>query len=438
MHLSVLNDPDLLLGLWRGTLKCYPPDDVSTWDWAVLKDKKIWKAHGDSIEAATPFIPSSFGRAPRNPADKINSGYKAWEFQLYIYGLGPVLLRHILPQRYWEHYCKLVSGIQVLQRPEVTPDDLRYANIALKDFVRDFEALYYQHKACRIHFVRHSVHLLTHIAPETVRAGPLSCYAQWTMETAIGNLGKEIRQDKDPYRNLEERGVIRAQINSLMAMYPTLNINYGAHGLSIHAHEFPDGFAFLPRCDSTARPMARGEYDALMIYWQHEGWPNRSSWPNVIFRWARLQLPNGQRARSIWSESNTRTSLRQTSCVEINYNGNMRIANVLYYFYLQFQDQQYPLAVVNLFSFPDTNLLSKSSQTVYICDALEGQDAIQVIAITSIKSVVSMFPDLKVTPGGEVVNTQRFALLRHPFIRLEKYNTGGLFQEDDDNGTGSM
>jgi hypothetical protein len=40
MHLSVLNDPDLLLQLWRGTIKRYLPDDISTWDWAILKDKK--------------------------------------------------------------------------------------------------------------------------------------------------------------------------------------------------------------------------------------------------------------------------------------------------------------------------------------------------------------------------------------------------------------
>jgi hypothetical protein len=92
MHLSVLNDPDLFLELWQGTIKHYPPDDVSTWDWAVLKDQKCWKAHGDTIKAAVPFILSSFGCAPHNPAEKINSGYKAWEFQLYIYVLGPVLL----------------------------------------------------------------------------------------------------------------------------------------------------------------------------------------------------------------------------------------------------------------------------------------------------------------------------------------------------------
>jgi len=113
----------------------------------------------------------------------------------------------------------------------------------------------------------------------------------------------------------------------------------------------------------------------------------------------------------------------------------MRIANISYYFYLQFGDLLYPLAVINLFSFPDTTLLSQSSQTVYLCNALEGQDAIKVIPITSIKSVISMFPDLKVTPEGELGNTQKFALLRHPFIELAKYNTEGLFDEEDDDDT---
>jgi hypothetical protein len=319
MHLSVLNNPDLLLGLWRGTIKHYPPNDMITWDWVVLKDKKVWQAHGDSIEAVIPFIPSSFGRAPCNLAEKINSGYKAWEFQLYIYGLGPVLLRHILPPPYWENYCRLVTGIQVLQRPIITPQDLQTGNTALKDFVREFKALYYCCKASRIHFVRHSIHLLTHIAPETILAGPLACYAQWTMETAIGNLGKEIRQDKDPYRNLEERKVMHAQINLLMAMYPKLDINYGAPGLSLCAHGFPDKYAFLPQCDRSGKPMAQPKYDALMEYWQHEGWPNQSSWPNAIICWVQLQLPNELRARSIWSESNSKSSLRRTSCVEVSH-----------------------------------------------------------------------------------------------------------------------
>ena len=113
----------------------------------------------------------------------------------------------------------------------------------------------------------------------------------------------------------------------------------------------------------------------------------------------------------------------------------MHITNVSYYFYLQFDDLQYRLAIVNMFSFHNATLLSQSSQTVYLCDALEGVDAIRVILITSIKSVVSMFPDLKVTPDGELVETKKFALLQHPFIGLAKYNTEGLFDEQDDDDT---
>jgi len=44
-----------------------------------------------------------------------------------------------------------------------------------------------------------------------------------------------------------------------------------------------------------------------------------------------------------------------------------------------------------------------------------------------------MFPDLKVTPGGELIDTQKFALLWHPLIELAKYNTEGLFDEEDVN-----
>ena len=113
MHLVNLNDPDLLLSLWRGTIKVYPPDDVGFWDWHVLVSD-VWQAHGKTVMLITPFIPSSFGRTPRNPAEKINSGYKAWEFQIYLIGLGPALFQHILPRQYWINYCKYVLGIRIL------------------------------------------------------------------------------------------------------------------------------------------------------------------------------------------------------------------------------------------------------------------------------------------------------------------------------------
>lgn len=100
------------------------------------------------------------------------------------------------------NYCKYVSGVRILQQWVINPDDLQRGHKLLCEFTKEFEELYYQRRPDRIHFIRQSIHLLTHIASETTRIGPLSCYAQWTIETAIGNLGGEIRQDRDPYTNI--------------------------------------------------------------------------------------------------------------------------------------------------------------------------------------------------------------------------------------------
>jgi len=152
-HLINLNDPDLLLGLWQGTINSYAPDKKEDWDWVVLVGK-VWEAHGRTVAKATQFIPSSFGRAPPNIAEKINSGYKASEYQLYLLGLAPTLLRHILPEKYWVNYCKYVSGTRTFQRWAISPEDLRENHRLLCEFENEFENLYYQRREDRIHFIQ--------------------------------------------------------------------------------------------------------------------------------------------------------------------------------------------------------------------------------------------------------------------------------------------
>jgi hypothetical protein len=78
MHLYGLNLPDLFLGLWRGTIKCDHHDDQKTWDWMVLTDE-VWERHGAAVTDATKYLPGCFDKPPGNPAEKINSGYKAQE-----------------------------------------------------------------------------------------------------------------------------------------------------------------------------------------------------------------------------------------------------------------------------------------------------------------------------------------------------------------------
>ena len=224
MHLVSLNLTELLIALWHGTLDCDPGDSRDTWDWAVLKGE-IWQIHGKRVGDTKPYLPGSFDRPPCNPAEKISSGYKAWEFLTYIFGLGPGVFLDVLPDIYWTHFCKLVAGIRLLYQRVIRQAQLLAAHKLLVSFVEEYEELYYQQKVERIHFCRQSVHALPHMAPEVVRVGPGSYYTQWTMERTIGNLGEEIKQPSNPYANLSQRGICRSQVNALKTMIPDLEPN---------------------------------------------------------------------------------------------------------------------------------------------------------------------------------------------------------------------
>ena len=214
MHLASLNIPDILIGLWRGTLACDFRDDKATWDWATLTGK-TWETHGKRVAGARQYLPGSFDRPPRNIAEKLNSGYKAWEFLIYLYGLGPGLLCRLLPSSYWQHFCQLVSAIRRLHQKKIAATSLRQVHSDIVSFLLDFERLYCQRKAERLHFVHPCIHLLVHAVVEVERMGPLPYHSQWTMEQTIGDLGREVKQPSNPYANLSSRGLRRSQLNAL-------------------------------------------------------------------------------------------------------------------------------------------------------------------------------------------------------------------------------
>ena len=189
MHLVVLNISNLLISLWHTTVDCTKPDDKSTWDWAVFKSINIWKEHGEAVAKTLHFLPSSFDRPPRNIAEKLTSGYKAWEFLLYLYGLGPGLLYNVLPDPYYSNYCKLVYGMRLINQHSISLDNVRDANLTLTSFVQEFEAIYCQRLSTQIHFVRLCIHSVVHLPCEVLCISPPVCSSQWTLEQTIGNLG---------------------------------------------------------------------------------------------------------------------------------------------------------------------------------------------------------------------------------------------------------
>ena len=203
MHLIGLNlpDPDIFVKLWRGTIACGASDSKSDWTWAVLVGD-VWKQHGAAVAAVLPYLPGSFDHPPRNPVEKINSGYKAWEFVTWIYGYGPALLHGILPLPFYQNFCKLVQGVRIIYQHSISKSDLQTAYQLLTEFCEDFETLYCQRQADRLHFVPHSIHIVSHLPHEPLRTGPSDATTQWPMEHAIGDLTAQIRQPSKAYANL--------------------------------------------------------------------------------------------------------------------------------------------------------------------------------------------------------------------------------------------
>ena len=154
-----------MLELWCNREGCRKGDPDGVWPWAVLKGD-IWKVHGEAVVRAASYFPHSFNQTPRNPAEKLSSGYKAWELLLYFYGLGPGLFWGILPDEYYRHYCKLVVRICIIYQHNISQLQLKLADKLLREWVIEFEHIYYQRKPECLHFIWQCVHRSPISAPK--------------------------------------------------------------------------------------------------------------------------------------------------------------------------------------------------------------------------------------------------------------------------------
>ncbi|KAI0714308.1 hypothetical protein C8T65DRAFT_573459 [Cerioporus squamosus] len=386
MHLITLNLTDLVLSLLRGTLSCDDSDDRDTWDWAIFRDKKAWKKHGKLVASCGRFLPGSFDRIPRNPAEKISSGYKAWEFLLYVYGLLPGLLRGILPARYYEHLCLLVATVRIVLQHRQPLAQLPEAQRLIVEYVEHFEDLYYQRRVDRLHFVRPSLHTLTHVVTEALRIGPGPLHSQWTMENYIGNITREIKQHVTPYANVSERAFRRCQVNALKAIIPQFADPDPAFPPS--AIDLGNGYALLRARDRVERAVTAAEETAILAFLDRQNM-RMPNWTPIVRRWARLALPNGQVARSAWKEVAREARGKQPRRSRMLTRDEF--AEVQYYFGFLLHKDIVGLAMIAHFSAPDTDILASSEGTVLAC-TYPGNEAREVVFAKDIVSVVAMVP----------------------------------------------
>ncbi|KIK79377.1 hypothetical protein PAXRUDRAFT_16365 [Paxillus rubicundulus Ve08.2h10] len=328
MHLAG-NLSDLLLSLWRGTLSVGPNDDKSTWDWAMFKDNNLWISHGEDVEKAGVHLPGSYDHKPCNIAEKLNTQYKTWEFQLYTFGIAPVLRYSVLPPKYWANYCMLIQDAHGL----------------LCGWECDFKRFYYQLKHDHMHFIRPAVHQVIHLVTEAIQKGPPICYAQWTMEHTIG--------------------VQQCQVNALLSTLPELDDS--AKCLPHGSIDLGDGYTLLhKRLKYSILP------DAQVTQAIRNYLPVSEELPRIT-KWAQLLLPNGQIADSVWREAlKPPHQLQVSRNVKFTLDDKVHVGEVQYFTQLttQLQPEQqgdwtfHNVTIMKLYSEPDTKLLKLSSQVL--------------------------------------------------------------------------
>ena len=182
----------------------------------------------------------------------------------------------------------------------ISCEQLQLAHRLLLEWVLEFELLYYQRKIQRLHFVRQCVHSLVHLVPETLRIGPPSLSAQWTMERVIGVFGSLIKQPSNPYANLTEQAKKVAEINAIVSMWPIFERVQNDPRGSV---DIGGGYVLLGPRDPDHQPyrLSAAERDALIAFYSGlmNAGPIRI---RSVYRWARLLIPTGQVARSYWKE----------------------------------------------------------------------------------------------------------------------------------------
>jgi hypothetical protein len=109
------------------------------------------------------------------------------------------------------------------------------------------------------------------------------------MERAIGDLGQDIRQPSNPFANLTQIAIRRAQMNALLSLCPELDPE---PNLPKYSRDHGNGIVFLPPRQRQSTSLKGAEKLAVETELNI----------NTIRKWGRVRLPNGQVARSIFAE----------------------------------------------------------------------------------------------------------------------------------------
>jgi len=225
------------------------------------------------------------------------------------------------------------------------------------------------------------------------------------MERVIGVFGSLLRQPSNPFGNLASQAQKMANVNSLVAMWPSFDSEKKKDNPRGSIDIGDDYLLLGPREDSEVYNLSSIEEAALSYFFSdHPDVDCRSVW-----RWGRLKLPTEQIARSRWRELERCSGMSRTdrnvkvhnldptwistdAHAQILFDqDSIRFGEVRFYFVKEIAGVPRAFALVSLYSSPDASLLQHTYDTLCVC-RYRGDGFLAVVDVKSIISVVAMVP----------------------------------------------
>ncbi len=145
--------------------------------------------------------------------------WKGSEWRNFLFYYGPLVLKDILPLRFYNHFLLLSEAVYTLSQKEISYSDVRKAIVLLEKFVEDFERLY------GIVNMTFNVHQLLHLGQCVYQWGPLWVYSTYTFEDNNGNLLKMFNGTQAVDIQIAKKFVQCQQLKGLTRKHMDFSIN---------------------------------------------------------------------------------------------------------------------------------------------------------------------------------------------------------------------
>lgn len=139
------------------------------------------------------YIPKEFASIPRS-ADEI-AMWKATEFRQFILYTGIAVLKDIVPEECYYHFCLLYSAYRLLYVRESFANNIQSASDMLTYFVENFSSVYSEEQ------VSYNVHSLLHLTQCVQEIGFINSFSAYPFENYMKTLKRYVKR---PSKILEQ------------------------------------------------------------------------------------------------------------------------------------------------------------------------------------------------------------------------------------------